>query len=101
MKNNLEQLTKLAEMINNLNPSDFKPTDDDFDYNYLSGEKADEIESFAAGCLIESCLPDIESMRVLKTLCPKIKDIRKGDGDSFGWLTGVIILDDNCAIVYG
>ena len=100
-------IEELSVLINNLTDGDFKSPEYDEDdiYRYLNCDKAEEIEELAAGCLIESGRPDYESMRLLKSLCPKIIDIGPGDSDSFGWLTGVIKIkgDDGGlnAIVYG
>ena len=107
--NKPDEIKKLATLINNLTEDDFNMSPDkeeweDYDpYFYMkSNDKAAEIEGLCNLCLIEKgAHPDFDSMRELKKLSPRINTIRKGDGDSFGWLTGVIVLDNNKAIVYG
>lgn len=109
--NRPDEIKKLAELINELTDEDFNMSsssedewDEDYDpYFYMRhNEKAEDIEELCNECLIEKGgYPDFDSMRELKKLSSRIVDIRKGDGDSFGWLTGVIILEGNKAIVYG
>jgi len=105
--NKPEELKKLAELINGLTDENFNMSDDypedDYAYHYAkSSDTISEIEELANCCLIEKDgLPDFEAMRELKKLCPRINRIHRGDGDSFGWLTGVIVIDDDKAIVYG
>ena len=107
--NKPEKIKKLAELINELTDEDFNMSKEeneweDYDpYFYMRhNEKAENIEELCNVCLIEKGgYPNFDSMRELKKLSSRIVDIRKGDGDSFGWLTGVIILEGNKAIVYG
>lgn len=107
--NKSDEIKKLAQLINELTDDDFNMSKeendwDDYDpYFYMRhNEKAEDIEELCNVCLIEKGgYPDFESMRELKKLSPRIVDICKGDGDSFGWLTGVIVLEGNKAIVYG
>ena len=111
--NKPEELKKLAELINNLTDQDFNipssSLEDEWDdgeydpYSYMRhNEKTEEIDELCNLCLIESGgHPDFESMRKLRKLCPRIINIKRGDGDSFGWLTGVIVLENSKAIVYG
>ena len=108
--NKPEELKKLAELINDLTDEDFNMSssedewDEDYDpYFYMRhNEKTEEIDELCNICLIETGgHPDFESMKQLRKLCPRIINIKRGDGDSFGWLTGVIILENSKAIVYG
>ena len=104
--NRPEELKRLAELINALTDDDFnmnRKEDDDYDYFYMRhSDKSEEIDELCDVCLIEKGgYPDFASMIELRKLCPRIVDIRKGDGDSFGWLTGVIVIEDDKAIVYG
>lgn len=109
--NKPEELKKLAELINGLTDEDFNmssSSEDEWDENYdpyfymRHNEKTEEIDELCNVCLIETGgHPDFESMRQLKKLCPRIVNIKRGDGDSFGWLTGVIVLENSKAIVYG
>lgn len=106
--NKPDEIKKLAELINSLTDEDFNMSPDkeeweDYDpYFYMRhSEKATDIEGLCNVCLIEGGHPDFDSMKELKKLSSRIVDIRKGDGDSFGWLTGVIVLENNKAIVYG
>lgn len=108
--NKPEELNKLAQLINELTDEDFNMSkeendwDEDYDaYFYMRhNEKTEEIDELCNVCLIETGgHPDFESMRQLKKLCPRIVNIKRGDGDSFGWLTGVIVLENSKAIVYG
>lgn len=105
--NKTENLKKLADLINNLTDEDFNMSDeypdDDYAYHYAkSSDTISEIEELANECLIEDGgYPDFDAMRELTKLSPRIDRIHRGDGDSFGWLTGVIVLDDDKAIVYG
>ena len=107
--NKPDEIKKLATLINNLTEDDFNMSPDkeeweDYDpYFYMkSNDKAEDIEELCNLCLIEKGgHPDFDSMKELKKLSPRIVNIHKGDGDSFGWLTGVIVLDNNKAIVYG
>lgn len=108
MNMNKSELKKLAQLINNITDEDFNMSREqeeweDYDpYFYMkSNEKTAEIEELCNVCLIEKGHPDFDSMEELKKLSPRIVDIRKGDGDSFGWLTGVIVLEGGKAIVYG
>lgn len=103
----MDNLTKLANLINALTDEDFSDTiyDDEDDYGYYyakSSEKMEEIEELCNCCLImKGGHPNYEAMVELQKMCPEIEDIHKGDGDSFGWLTGVIVLSGERAIVYG
>lgn len=103
----MDNLTKLANLINTLTDEDFSDTiyDDEDDYAYYyakSSEKMEEIEELANVCLImKGGHPNYEAMTELRKACPNIEVIHKGDGDSFGWLTGVIVLTGEKAIVYG
>lgn len=109
--NKPEELNKLAQLINELTDDDFNMSsssedewDEDYDpYFYMRhNEKTEEIDELCNVCLIETGgHPDFESMRQLRKLCPRIINIKRGDGDSFGWLTGVIVLENSKAIVYG
>lgn len=111
--NKPEELKKLAELINALTDDDFNMSsyssddewdEDDYDpYSYMRhNTKTAEIDELCNECLIEKGgYPDFDSMRELKKMSPRIVNIKRGDGDSFGWLTGVIILEENKAIVYG
>jgi hypothetical protein len=110
--NKPEELKKLAELINSLVDEDFdmspSPDEDEWDNDYdpyfyiRHNEKAEDIEELCNACLIESGgHPDFEAMNELIKLSPRINRIHRGDGDSFGWLTGVIVIDNNKAIVYG
>lgn len=108
--NKPEELKKLAELINNLTDEDFNMSkeendwDEDYDpYFYMRhNEKSEDIEELCNVCLIEKGgYPDFDSMKELKKLSPRIVNIHKGDGDSFGWLTGVIVLENSKAVVYG
>lgn len=107
--NKPDEIKKLGELINALTDEDFNMSPDkeeweDYDpYFYMRhNEKSEDIEELCNLCLIENGgYPDFDSMKELKKLSPRIVNIRKGDGDSFGWLTGVIVLDNNKAIVYG
>lgn len=105
--NKPEELKKLADLINGLTDEHFNMSDeypeDDFTYHYAkSSDTISEIEELANGCLIKKGNPDFDAMRQLKQLCPRIVRIHRGDGDSwFGWLTGVIVLENSKAIVYG
>ena len=109
--NKPEELNKLAQLINELTDDDFNMSsssedewDEDYDpYFYMRhNEKTEEIDELCNVCLIETVgHPDFESMRQLRKLCPRIINIKRGDGDSFGWLTGVIVLENSKAIVYG
>lgn len=109
--NRPDEIKKLAEIINNLTDDDFNMSsssedewDEDYDpYFYMRhNEKAEDIEELCNECLIEKGgYPDFDSMRKLRKQCPRIVNIKRGDGDSFGWLTGVIVLENNKAIVYG
>lgn len=105
--NKTEYLKKLSDLINNLTDENFNMSDDypedDYAYHYAkSSDTISEIEGLANYCLIEKGgYPDFDSMKELKKLSPRIVNIHKGDGDSFGWLTGVIVLENSKAIVYG
>ena len=110
--NRPDEIKKLAELINALTDEDFNmssSSDDEWDdgeydpYSYMRyNERTAEIDELCNECLIEKGgYPDFDSMKELKKLCPRIVTIKEGDGDSFGWLTGVIILDNDKAIVYG
>lgn len=110
--NKPEKIKKLAELINGLTDDDFNipsSSEDEWDdgeydpYSYMRhNEKTAEIDELCNICLIEKGgHPDFEAMCELKKLCPRINRIHRGDGDSFGWLTGVIVIDDDKAIVYG
>jgi hypothetical protein len=106
--NKPNEIKKLADLINNLTDENFNMSDDypedDYAYHYAkSSDTISEIEELANCCLIEKGgHPDFEAMCELKKLCPRINRIHRGDGDSFGWLTGVIVIDyDDKAIVYG
>ena len=106
--NKTEYLKKLADLINNLTDDNFNMSkdeypEDDYAYHYAkSSDTIDEIEELANCCLIENGgFPDFDAMRELCKLCPRIDRIHRGDGDSFGWLTGVIVIDGDKAIVYG
>ena len=109
--NKPEELNKLAQLINELKDEDFNMSsssedewdEDDDPYFYMRhNEKTEEIDELCNVCLIETGgHPDFESMRQLRKLCPRIINIKRGDGDSFGWLTGVIVLENSRAIVYG
>jgi len=109
--NKPNEIKKLAELINNLTDDDFNMSsssedewDEDYDpYFYMRhNEKTEEIDELCNVCLIEKGgYPDFDSMRQLRKLCPRIVNIKRGDGDSFGWLTGVIVLENSKAIVYG
>ena len=101
-----DNLTKLAELINSLTDDDFSDTiydGDDYAYYYAkSSDKMEEIEELCNCCLImKGGHPNYEAMCELRKACPKIEVIHKGDGDSYGWLTGVIVLTGEKAIVYG
>lgn len=103
----LTKLEKLTNLINSLTDEDFSDTiyDDEDDYAYYyakSSEKMEEIEELANECLISSGgHPHFEAMGVLKELCSSIEDIHRGEYDSFGWLSGVIVLKGEKAIVFG
>jgi hypothetical protein len=109
--NKPNEIKKLAELINNLTDDDFNMSsssedewDEDYDpYFYMRhNEKTEEIDELCNVCLIEKGgYPDFDSMRQLRKLCPRIINIKRGNGDSFGWLTGVIVLENSKAIVYG
>lgn len=110
--NKPEELGKLAQLINNLTDEDFNISasssedewDEDYDpYDYMRhNTRTEEIDELCNICLIEKGgHPDFDSMKELKKMCPRIVNIKRGDGDSFGWLTGVIILKGGKAIVYG
>lgn len=105
--NKPEELKKLANLINGLTDENFNMSDDypedDYAYHYAkSSDTISEIEELANCCLIElDGHPDFEAMNELIKLSPRINRIHRGDGDSFGWLTGVIVLENNKAIVYG
>ena len=103
----LDKLSKLAQLISSLTDDDFSDTiyDDEDDYAYYyakSSETMESIEELANECLIASGgHPHYEAMIVLKELCPEIEDIHRGEYDSFGWLSGVIVLKGDRAIVFG
>lgn len=109
--NRPDELNKLAQLINELTDEDFNMShssedewDEDYDpYFYMRhNERTAEIDELCNICLIEKGgRPDFESMRQLRKQCPRIVNIKRGDGDSFGWLTGVIVLENSKAIVYG
>ena len=105
--NKTEYLHKLANLINGLTDENFNMSDeypeDDYAYHYAkSSDVITEIEELANSCLIEEGgYPDFDAMRELTKLSPRINRIHRGDCDSFGWLTGVIVIDGDKAIVYG
>lgn len=102
----MENLKKLINYISLLTDEDFSDTiydGDDYAYYYAkSSEKMEEIEELANACLITADgRPDWTAISNLKKLCPLVEDVHRGDYDSFGWLTGVIVLNGEKAIVFG
>lgn len=101
------KIKELAKLINSLTDENFNmaPNEEPFDddpYHYMkAGDTSDEIASLANCCLISQAHPNFENMKQLRELCPRIVTIRRGDYDSYGWLTGVIVLEDDKVIVFG